>query len=105
MPKSKKVRVSDTAVYTTILSMCAAAGQDGNVRPEDVAMTLTEFEWQSLLKRVRLFAKQLAEDGLIVILRKGKPVDPDDAKGIIRLQITPAFFEQPISAETAEEAA
>lgn len=98
MPKPKKRRISDTAVYETILAMCAAAGEDDSIRPEDVAMTLYPENWQSLLKRVRLFAKQLAEDGLVFILRKGKPVDPEDAKGLIRLQVAPAFFDQPVSA-------
>ena len=98
MPKSTKKRtISDTAIYETILALCAAAGEDDSVRPEDVAMYLYPEDWQSLLKRMRLFAKQLAEDGLIVILRKGEPVDPDEAKGLIKLQITPAFFELPVT--------
>ena len=89
---TKKWRISDETIYITILQMCAAAGLDGNVRPEDVAMEIYREEWQSILKRVRLFAKQLAQSGDIVILRKGKVADPDDVKGMIRLQISETFL-------------
>ncbi len=89
---TKKWRISDEIVYITILQMCAAAGLDGNVRPEDVAMEIQRDDWQSILKRVRLFAKQLAQSGDIVILRKGKVANPDDVKGMIRLQISAKFL-------------
>lgn len=89
---TKKRRISDELIYETILQMCAAVGRDSNIRPEDVAIELYPEDWQSLLKRVRLFAKQLATSGEIEILRKGEPVDPDDAKGIIRLRISESFL-------------
>lgn len=95
MPKPRKFRISDEAVFATILQMCAAAWPDETVRPEDIAMTLYEPEWQSLTKRIRLAVKQLAEAGHIQILRKGKPVPPDDFKGVYRLQIAEAFWSSP----------
>ncbi|TPW04813.1 MAG: hypothetical protein FD124_2436 [Alphaproteobacteria bacterium] len=36
---------------------------------------------------VRDAAVRLAKAGRIVILRKGKPVDPENFKGVIRLRI------------------
>lgn len=89
----KKRRISDEAVRETILQLCAAAGLDGAVRPEDAALILYPEDWQSLLKRVRLLAGQLAEAGEIEILRKGEPVDPEEAKGVVRLRITAAFLD------------
>lgn len=85
----RKRKFSDELVYQTIVEMCAAAGPDGSVRPEEVARALYPEKWQTLLKRVRLFAGKLAERGDIVILRKGQVLDPaeDDVKGIIRLRI------------------
>jgi len=88
----KKRKISDEAVVETILQLCTAAGPEGQVKPEDVAMELYPEEWQSLLKRVRLSARQLAEAGHIFILRKGEVADPDDFKGIYRLRIHPDFF-------------
>ena len=93
MPKPRKFRISDEAVFETILQMCAAAWPDETVRPEDIAMTLHPIEWQALTKRIRLAVKQLAEAGLVQILRKGKPAEPDDFKGVYRLQIAESFWE------------
>jgi hypothetical protein len=92
MPKPRKFRISDEAVFETILQMCTAAWPDETVRPEDIAMTLHPEEWQALTKRIRLAVKQLAEAGHIQILRKGKPADPDDFKGVYRLQIDESFW-------------
>lgn len=87
----KRPRVSDELVYETILKMCDAAGPTGSVRPQDVAMALTKENWQTLTKRIRLFASKLAQDDQIHILRKGEIADPDDFKGVYRLQIAPGF--------------
>lgn len=92
MPKPRKFRISDEAVFETILQVCTAAWPDETVRPEDIAMTLHPEEWQALTKRIRLAVKQLAEAGHIQILRKGKPADPDDFKGVYRLQIDESFW-------------
>jgi hypothetical protein len=89
----KKRKISDEAVVETILQLCAAAGLEDKVRPEEVAMELYPEDWQSLLKRIRLTARQLAEVGVIEILRKGEPTLPDDFKGVYRLRITAAFLE------------
>lgn len=97
MPKPRKIRLSDEVVFETILQMCAAAWPDETVRPEDIAMTLYPEEWQALTKRIRLAVKQLAEAGLIQILRKGKPANPDEFKGIYRVQIADAFWEPAVT--------
>lgn len=85
-PKPRKV--SDEEVRDTILMMCREAGLMGSIKPEDVARTVLPDFWQTLTKRIRLTSKQLAAAGKIVILRKGKIADPNDFKGIYRLQIT-----------------
>jgi hypothetical protein len=41
--------------------------------------------WQSLLGPIRRAAVTLALGGAIAIYRKGKPVDPNDFKGVYRL--------------------
>lgn len=88
--QQKPRRVSDEEVRETILTMCRAAGLDGVVRPEAVARVILPDHWQSLLKRVRLTGKQLAAAGLLTILRKGEPADPQEVKGLIHLQVTEA---------------
>lgn len=95
MPKPRKFRISDETVFETIIQLCAAAWPDETVRPEEIAMTLHASEWQALTKRVRLAVKQLAEADHIQILRKGKPVPPDDFKGVYRVQLADSFWNDP----------
>ncbi|MCA9917770.1 MAG: DUF3253 domain-containing protein [Anaerolineales bacterium] len=95
MPKPKKFRISDEVVFETIIQMCAASWPDETVRPEDIAMTLHELEWQALTKRIRLAVKQLAEAGLVQIVRKGKPAPPDDFKGVYRVRLADSFWNEP----------
>jgi hypothetical protein len=68
------------------------------VKPEAVAQAIYPEKWQTMLKRVRLLAKQMALAGDLLILRKGQPADPEEAKGLIRLQIT----EQSLTADEEE---
>ncbi len=89
-PDKKPRRVSDGEVRETILALARAAGPEGRVRPEDVAIAILPNHWQTLTGRIRLAARQLAHEGLIVILRKGQAADPDDFKGVYRLRITVA---------------
>lgn len=80
-------KVSDEAVREAIFTLCGAETTGRGVRPEEIAMSLLEKDWQSLLKRIRLMASQLAIKGYIEILRKGEPADPTDFKGLIRLRL------------------
>ena len=43
--------------------------------------------WGPLMQPVRRAAVRLMKAGRIVILRKGRPVDPDDFKGVYRLAL------------------
>ncbi|MCF8478803.1 MAG: DUF3253 domain-containing protein [Rhodospirillum sp.] len=62
--------------------------------PSDVVRHLvtdrTEWEedthaWRKVLPAVRRTALEMARDGQVTIYRKGKPVEPDGVKGVIRL--------------------
>ena len=44
--------------------------------------------WRARLADVRREAVRLAREGRIAILRKGKPIDPDEVRGVIRLRTT-----------------
>lgn len=99
--KRKKQRISDDRVHETLFNQLVEAGLDGAVKPEDVARELYPEEWQRMLKRVRLMAKQQAIAGNLVILRKGEIADPHDFKGLIKLRVTEQYL-QPLQ-ETGEE--
>ena len=80
----KRRKFPDELIYDTIMEHVQAGAEKG-VRPEDIAMSLYKEEWQSLLKRIRIFARKLAHEGYVHILRKGKPADPDDFRGVYRI--------------------
>lgn len=78
------------SVDDAILSLAAACGATSSITPEDAARAVDSEHWHKHLHEVRAAAVRLAKDGRIVILRKGKPVDPDAFKGVIRLRIADA---------------
>lgn len=86
--KRKKRRVRDELIYDTIVTLCAADA-DKTIRPQDIASAILPDEWQELLKRIKLFGAKLAQQEIIHIIRKGKVADPDDFKGVYKVQAGP----------------
>lgn len=86
-PGIKKIRFRDELIFDTIVAMAAGESENG-VKPESVAMFLYAEDWQTLLKRVRLFARQLAHQGFVEIVRKGEVVNPDEFRGLYRIRPT-----------------
>ena len=80
-------RISDNDLYNKILEMCGEAGPEKNVTPAAIAQELADFDWQSLLKRIKQTAARQAKAGYIHIIRKGKPADPDDFKGVYKVRL------------------
>ncbi|MDF2114736.1 DUF3253 domain-containing protein [Roseiarcaceae bacterium H3SJ34-1] len=77
------------SIEDIIVALCTAKG--GSISPTDAAQAVAdakgddEARWQSWLPRVRAAAIGMARKGDLVILRKGKPADPDDFRGVYRL--------------------
>ena len=65
-----------------------------SIEPSDVAKALQPEQWQRMLPKVRATALGLMRQGRLTITKKGKPVDPNAVKGVIRLRL-------PTEAETA----
>jgi hypothetical protein len=74
-------------IEAAILALAGARGTASSVSPEDVAKSLAPEAWRPLLGAVRRGAAGLAAAGRIDILRKGKPIDPAELRGVIRLRI------------------
>ena len=74
-------------VDEAILTLAAAKGTASSITPEDAARAVDPEKWRTHMGEVRGAAVRLARDGRIVILRKGKAVDPENFKGVIRLRI------------------
>jgi hypothetical protein len=73
-------------IEAAILRVVAEAGAGRSASPTDAARALAPGpQWHRLMPAVRRRAVKLALEGRIVIYRKGKPVDPNDFKGVYRL--------------------
>ena len=81
----------DDTLIQVILSLCAAAGAGKSIDPVEAARFYArqrgedDLAWRGHLSKVRACAVGLARQGRLVIYRKGKPVDPDDFRGVWRL--------------------
>ena len=76
-------------IETAILRLTAACGPGRSICPTDVARALVPGDgeaWRQQLSAVRRAAMRMAAAGQIDILRKGKPVPVDRARGGIRLR-------------------
>ncbi len=80
-------------IEAEIRRQTVAAGAQASISPGDVAHALSppppSEAWRGKLSAVRRAAIRLALAGEIDILRKGKPVEPATAKGVIRLRLRP----------------
>jgi hypothetical protein len=83
--------VTDAAfIEATILRLCAERGPEKSICPSEVARAIAgpdEKVWRLLMHPVREVALRLAREGGIQVLRKGRPIPPDQARGVIRLAI------------------
>lgn len=76
---------SEDAVEAAIHAGIANNGS-ATISPADPARALVpEGDWQAALPVIRRVAIRLARQGAIGIYRKGKPVDPNDFRGVYRL--------------------
>ncbi len=81
------------AITAEILRQTALLGAAKSICPTDVARALEPENWRPLLTPVRQAAAALATDGRLRILRKGKPVPPEEMRGVIRLSAPEKDFE------------
>ena len=81
-------RTDSSEIEATLLRLVAERGPGRTVDPTEAARALGGDHpdgWGPLMQPIRRAAVALAEQGRVVILRKGKPVDPRDFKGVYRL--------------------
>jgi len=73
-----------------ILALAGRPDAPRTIAPEEPARALASGpDWQSLLPLVRRTALRLADEGRLVLYRKGKPVSPGELKGVYRLGLPP----------------
>ncbi|GGG46869.1 DUF3253 domain-containing protein [Chelatococcus composti] len=78
----------DDQIAALMLSLAARCGPGKTLDPTEVARAYAGSHpdaWGPLMQPIRRIAVALAHEGRLVIYRKGKPVDPDDFRGIYRI--------------------
>jgi len=88
MENQTGARASLAAIEAILLRLIAERGPGKSIDPTEAARALGgehPDQWGPLMQPIRKAAVALAEQGRLVILRKGKPVDPRDFKGVYRL--------------------
>ncbi len=82
--------VTAEELEATLLALLEERGSGKTLGPADVAQAVGGNQpdgWGPLMQPVRKVAVRLMKEGRIVILRKGRPVDPDDFRGTYRLAL------------------
>lgn len=95
-------RVKAADIRATMTNLAAERGPGRAVDPMEVAVAIAgkdEKVWRKLMKPIKDEAKRLAAAGEIVVLRKGKPSDPETLRGLWRFRLlapgeAPPVFEK-----------
>ena len=79
-----------TPIEQALDDLLRQAGVGRSVSPEQVARAGSPQAWRQLLPHVRAAAVDRARQGRLLILRHGKPADPETLKGVYRLKLPDA---------------
>lgn len=81
--------MDDAKIQRAIYGIARERGPEQSLCPADAARKLSPFNWRALMPQVIGAAKRMAANGEIIITQRGKPVDPEKVKGVIRLRLPP----------------
>ena len=85
-----RIKTNDDAIEEVILELLNQRGQGRTICPSEAARALAgsneRAAWEPLMEGVRAAAERLVADEQIAITQRGRIVDPNDAKGPIRLR-------------------
>ncbi|MGW5145942.1 DUF3253 domain-containing protein [Rhodococcus koreensis] len=78
--------VADGELEDRIRALLDARAESASICPSDVARAVAPDDWRPLMESVREAARRLAAAGEVEITQKGAVVDPDSARGPIRIR-------------------
>jgi len=87
---SPALSYSPEALRAAILDLFNSNKDGKSISPTEVARALVgsdERQWSQLMKPLRAVAVEMAKAGELQILRKKKPADPSDFRGVYRLAL------------------
>jgi len=78
----------DRQIEHIIIDLLEQRSADSSICPSEAARIIANGDdWRADMEPVRMAARRLQRAGRISIMQKGRPVNPDTAKGPIRLQL------------------
>lgn len=77
----------ETAIFEKLAKADPKSVGGKSIEPSDVAKELQPEQWQRMLPKVKAVALGLMRQGKLTITKKGKAVDPNSFKGVIRLRL------------------
>ena len=77
---------TDEEIERAIAELLRTCAPGRSIAPEDAARRVAGADWRSTLGRVRRIAAAMMKRGELSIVRKGRPVDPDDIRGVVRFR-------------------
>ncbi|HBG96622.1 MAG TPA: hypothetical protein DDY14_15160 [Chromatiaceae bacterium] len=78
----------DARVEKLILDLLQQRAADASLCPSEAAKIIADGnDWHNEMETVRMAARRLQRAGRILITQKGQPVNPDRAKGPLRLRL------------------
>ena len=80
----------ETAIFEKLAKADPKNVGGKSIEPAEVAKDLQPDQWQRMLHKVKATALGLMRQGRLTITKKGKPVDPNAFKGVIRLKLPDA---------------
>ncbi|MET7437359.1 DUF3253 domain-containing protein [Streptomyces sp. NPDC004082] len=84
-----KERQTERRLERAILDLLERRRPTATICPSDAARTVYEGEddgWRELMEPARRAARRLVEAGEVEITQAGRPVDPETARGPIRIR-------------------
>ena len=86
--RKRGLSARDRQIEQIILELLEQRAAQASICPSEAARRLAVGDdWRALMEPVRMAARRLQRAGRIDITQRGRPVDPDRAKGPVRLRL------------------
>jgi hypothetical protein len=83
--RGRGVTAADRALEAAILELLGNRAAGATICPSEAARRVRPDDWRDWMEPTRRAARRLVARGELRMLQKGRPVDPDTAKGPVRL--------------------
>jgi hypothetical protein len=87
--RRRRVSPVDRRLEAAILGLLEGRDRGSSICPSEAARQVAPEDWRELMEPTRRAARRLAAARRLEILQRGRPVDPSDARGPIRLRLAP----------------